>query len=206
MEVLARHRRLRRGHDAGHPGQRLCGPVGLGQEGRRWAVGESHVPDCRGPAGLDPGMGQLGGGGAAAQLPSFSLRPQRTTKKKKKVKRRRRDETGLHGQGGHGQGGMDKEAWKQPRRQDPDYLTDLTDRGWRGMEMCHGVGVSDGAGAGVGAVAGGSAVQCSTCSAAQLLGTGLGLGWTGLGWTGLGWTGQCGERGRQGRKRGAMAS
>ena len=87
--------------------------------------------------------------------------------------------------------GMDKEAWKQPPRQDPDYLTDLTDCGWRGMEMCHGVGVSDGAGAGAGAVAGGSAAQCSAVqyvqrSAVAWYRAGLGLDWTGLGWAGQG--------------------
>lgn len=51
-------------------------------------------------------------------------------------------------------------------KEDRDYLTHLTDSGWRGMGMCHGVGVSDGAGAGAVAVAGGSTVQY-TCSAAQ---------------------------------------
>lgn len=59
VEVPPRHRRLHCRHDAGNPGQGLCGPVGLGQQGREWALGESHLPDCRGPTRLDSWVGEL---------------------------------------------------------------------------------------------------------------------------------------------------
>lgn len=78
---------------------------------------------------------------------------------------------------------MDKEAWKQPRRQDPDYLTDLMDRVGGAEWKCAMALVLATALALALSLA---AVQCSTCSAAQLLGTGLGLGWAGLGWAGQG--------------------